>query len=101
LPFLLLVGRFTVLHEICGLVDGTMSFYELRELPGIRKLPRESDGAFTTVGGFVMTFLGKVPQPTDHFVWDGWRFEVVDMDRNRVRKVLVSPVGDVDSAEAD
>jgi putative hemolysin len=83
------------------LVDGTMPFYELEELLGIPKLPRETDGAFTTVGGFVMAFLGKVPQPTDHSAWDGRRFEVIDMDRNRVRKVLANPVGDVDSAEAD
>jgi len=28
--------------------------------------------------------------PGDHFVWKGWRFEVVDMDGQRIDKLLVS-----------
>jgi putative hemolysin len=43
------------------------------------------------VGGFVMTKLGRVPRTGDHFEWAGYRFEVVDMDRRRVDKVLVEP----------
>jgi CBS domain containing-hemolysin-like protein len=31
----------------------------------------------------------RAPAVTDHFEWDGWRFEVMDMDRKRVDKVLV------------
>jgi putative hemolysin len=72
------------------LIDGTMPAYELKELLGIRTLPGEQEGTFTTVGGFVMTSLGKVPAPGDHFEHNGWRFEVLDMDGNRVDKVLVS-----------
>ena len=36
--------------------------------------------------------LGKIPAPADSFEIDGWRFEVMDMDKNRVDKVLVSKV---------
>jgi putative hemolysin len=32
-----------------------------------------------------------VPTVTDHFEWNGLRFEVVDMDRSRIDKVLVTP----------
>jgi putative hemolysin len=32
---------------------------------------------------------GPVPKAADHFDWNGLRFEVMDMDRNRVDKVLV------------
>jgi putative hemolysin len=74
------------------LIDGMMQGYELKELLGIRKLPGEEEGAFTTVGGFVMTHLGRVPKISDHFEHDGWRYEVVDMDGNRVDEVLVSAV---------
>ena len=35
---------------------------------------------------------GRIPAAGDHFEWNGWRFEVVDMDRHRVDKVLVSPL---------
>src|SRR5215203_856192 len=68
------------------LIDGTMQVYEFKDLLDLRKLPGEQDGSFTTVGGFVMTSLGKVPAAGDHFEHDGWRYEVMDMDGNRVDK---------------
>ncbi|RFC45098.1 MAG: putative hemolysin, partial [Verrucomicrobia bacterium] len=40
--------------------------------------------------GFVVTHFGRIPLAGDYFDWSGWRFEVVDMDRRRVDKVLVS-----------
>jgi putative hemolysin len=36
-----------------------------------------------------MLLLGRLPNTTDHVDWDGWRFEVVDLDGKRVDKVLV------------
>ncbi len=47
-----------------------------------------------------MLLLGRLPLTTDSVVWDGWRFEVVDMDGKRVDKVLASrfaepPAGDI------
>src|SRR5215203_5068630 len=68
------------------LIDGTMQVYEFKDLLDLRKLAGEQDGSFTTVGGFVMTSLGKVPAAGDHFEHDGWRYEVMDMDGNRVDK---------------
>jgi putative hemolysin len=37
-----------------------------------------------------MTFLGHIPQMSDHFEWEGYRIEVVDMDRNRIDRLLVT-----------
>jgi len=45
-----------------------------------------------------MTHLGRIPTATDHFEWEGMRFEVMDMDGNRVDKVLVMP-GQIDSSK--
>ncbi len=36
-----------------------------------------------------MARLGRIPGPGEHFTGNGWTFEVVDMDGNRVDKVLV------------
>jgi len=47
--------------------------------------------------GFVMTHLGRIPIATI-FEWEGMRFEVMDMDGNRVDKVLVMP-GQIDSSQ--
>lgn len=46
----------------------------------------------TTLGGFVMSMLGRVPQVADFFEIAGCRFEVIDMDKNRVDKVLVTRI---------
>jgi putative hemolysin len=53
-------------------------------------LPEEDTGSYNTLGGFAMLQLGRVPQVADRFEWDHLKFEVVDMDRNRVDKLLVT-----------
>ncbi len=72
------------------LVDGMMPVFQFKEELGFDRLPGEEDDVFTTLGGFVMARLGRVPAETDQFVCDGHRYEVVDMDGMRVDKVLVS-----------
>lgn len=74
------------------LVDGMLDIDELRDYLQIPVLPGEAEGYYETVGGFVLMTLGRVPDPADSFEWSGWRFEVVDMDGNRVDKVLVALV---------
>lgn len=73
------------------LLDGGMSAADVKVLLKLKKLPRE-DGSYTTVGGLVMTRLGRIPRTGESFKWRGYRFEVVDMDRHRVDKVLVTVV---------
>ncbi|HKC89302.1 MAG TPA: hemolysin family protein [Blastocatellia bacterium] len=74
------------------LLDGRLPIADFKEIFSIDKLPREEEGAYHTLAGFIMTYLGRLPSASDHFVWNGLRIEVVDMDRRRVDKVLVSRV---------
>ncbi len=75
------------------LMDGAMPLDRLRELLGTgAAFPGEEGGAFRTLAGFVLHQLGRVPQASDHFEWNGQRFEVLDMDRQRIDRVLVSAV---------
>jgi len=73
------------------LVDGMLPVDELKEIFHLSTLPGEERGYYQTVGGFLMTFLGRIPVASDHFVWSGLRFEVMDMDGLRVDKVLIVP----------
>ena len=73
------------------LVDGRLLTDELKELLQVEKLPNEEAGDYQTLGGFVMTFLGRVPSAGDRFEWAEISFEVVDMDGRRVDKVLIVP----------
>jgi putative hemolysin len=89
-------GRFESLavrrEDGSWLLDGRMPISDFKELFSIERLPREEEGGYHTLAGFIMTRLGRLPAASDHFVWKGLRVEVVDMDRRRVDKVLVNRV---------
>jgi putative hemolysin len=70
------------------LIDGLLPIDEFKELFQIRNLPDEDN--YQTLGGFMVLHIGRIPKPSDYFEWRGLRFEVVDMDGNRVDKVLVA-----------
>jgi putative hemolysin len=72
------------------LLDGTLTIEKFKQLFELETLPDEASGNFHTIGGFVMLQLGHVPRASDRFEAAGLQFEVVDMDRNRVDKILVS-----------
>lgn len=72
------------------LLDGTLTIEKFKQLFDVEELPDEAAGNVHTIGGFVMLQLGHIPRVSDHFHWEGLRFEVVDMDKNRVDKILVA-----------
>lgn len=71
------------------LVDGMLPFDEFMEVFQLSDMPDYNRGHFTTLGGFVMSHMGKIPNPGDHFAWMNVHFEIMDMDGLRVDKVLV------------
>jgi putative hemolysin len=68
------------------LVDAFIPFSDVVQLVGKTEL---SDGDYSTLAAFILAQLRELPKPGDHFVWEGWRFEVVDMDGRRIDMVLV------------
>ena len=83
------------------LVDATMALIDLKELLTVATLPGENRADFQTLGGFVMTHFGRIPKAGDVFEAGGFRWEVVDMDRFRVDKVLISQVPTLQGDLAD
>jgi len=71
------------------LVDGSLAITQFKKHFDIKHLPGEEDDWYQTLGGFVMTHQGKIPRAGDQFEWNELKFEVLDMDRNRVDKLLV------------
>jgi putative hemolysin len=75
------------------LVDGDVGIERLKSILDIEEeLSGEEENNFHTLGGFIMHALGRIPTTADHFEAANWRFEVVDMDKNRVDKVLISAI---------
>lgn len=75
------------------LIDGMMAAADAFDRLGIRDHPEDD---FHTIAGFALFRLGRIPVAGDHFEWDGWRFEIVDMDGRRIDKLLVSRLPDPD-----
>ncbi|WP_420630648.1 hemolysin family protein [Candidatus Leptofilum sp.] len=73
------------------LVDGKMLIDDFKMLFNIEEMPEEDTNYYQTLGGFVMFQLGRIPKAGDRFEWDGFGFEVLDMDWRRVDKVLLTP----------
>lgn len=72
------------------LIDGLIPVPEFKDRLNLKALPDEDRGRYNTLAGFIMLMLGRLPQTTDRIDYEGWRFEVVDLDGKRVDKVLVS-----------
>jgi putative hemolysin len=86
------------------LIDAGVSLDRFRELfEADVRFPDEESGSYHTVAGFVNTWLGHLPAISEHFEWEGFRFEVVDMDRNRIDRLLVAKKKEdkVESAEGE
>lgn len=69
------------------LLGGALSVDKFKEIFHIVKLPGE--GNYHTLAGFVLSQMGRIPSVGNHFEWSGLHFEVVDMDKNRIDKILV------------
>ena len=80
------------------LFDGLIPATELKDRLELKDLPQEERGRYNTLAGMIMLLLGRLPDVTDSVEWEGWRFEVVDLDGKRIDKVLasLSPTGDHD-----
>jgi len=76
------------------LLDGLLPISEFAELFKIDDIPG-AHKVFETLGGFVMAQMDNIPKAGDHFTWGKLRIEVMDMDNNRVDKVMVSALEEV------
>ncbi len=74
------------------LIDGTLTFVDLLEVLKMDEPARVWESNYHTVGGFMFSMMSGIPAEGEYVDWEGFRFEVVDMDGYRVDKVLVSAI---------
>ncbi len=72
------------------LIDGALLIDEFIELFNIESLTEEETGNYQTIAGFVINQMGKIPSAGQFFKWRNLKIEIVDMDGNRVDKLLIS-----------
>jgi len=70
------------------LVDGRAAIDDVKETLGLRM---ETNGDFHTAAGLALEVLARIPAEGESFEVEGWRVEVIDMDGNRIDKLLFIP----------
>lgn len=74
------------------LIDGNTPIEKIKDVLSVDSFPGESLGYYRTIAGLIIFILQRIPETGDHIILGKLRYEVVDMDGNRIDKVLVTPV---------
>ena len=72
------------------LLDGLIPIPELTDRLELKLTPEEDKGRYHTLSGMIMWLLGRLPHTGDIAEWEGWKYEVVDLDGKRIDKVLAT-----------
>jgi len=75
------------------LINGDIPVAELKNILSVKSFPGEDERQYRTLAGLVLFLLGRIPRTGDTAESGGLRYEVVDMDGNRIDKVLVTRTG--------
>lgn len=76
------------------LLDGHIPVPELKDRLTLDEVPEEDRGRYHTLSGMMMLLTGRLPKVADSVEWEGWRFEIVDMDGKTIDKVLAARISD-------
>ncbi len=71
------------------LVDGQIPFYDFLSRFEKTEWLNEDDHDFDTLAGFVLHELEHIPKTGEKFDWRGFDFEIIDMDGQRIDKLLI------------
>lgn len=71
------------------LVDGQCSLYDMLCYFDCGDL-YEASGGYHTLAGLILDRLQRIPRSGDTLEWNGFTFEIMDMDGARIDKVLVT-----------
>ncbi|PLK44739.1 hemolysin family protein [Emticicia sp. TH156] len=74
------------------LVDASLPFDDFLNHFDIQINNRRDYTGFDTLGGFALNILKEIPDTGDKFEWEDYEFEIIDMDKNRIDKILVLKV---------
>ena len=74
------------------LLDGHIPIPELKDCLELSAVPEEERGRYHTLSGMFMLLSGKLPIEGDKVRWEDWQFEIMDMDRKTIDKVLATKI---------
>jgi putative hemolysin len=72
------------------LVDGGFGIDNFKEFFKIEEeMPEEDEDEYTTIAGFILSYLERLPEVGETFNWENFKFEVIDMDGHIIDKILI------------
>ncbi|WP_243684207.1 transporter associated domain-containing protein [Methanosarcina barkeri] len=83
--------QISVREDGSWLIDGDTPIEKLKDVLSVDSFPGEELGYYRTTAGLIIFILQRIPVTGDHIVLGRLRYEVADMDGNRIDKVLVTP----------
>jgi len=72
------------------LVDAQIPFYDFLSRFDKTEWMNEGEQEFDTLAGFILHQLKRIPKTGDKLEWEGFSLEIIDMDAQRIDKVLVN-----------
>ena len=80
------------------IVDGQYPFYDL--LSHLDASALYNDSPYNTLSGLILDIMDTIPKQGDVVTWNGFSFEILEMDRVRIDKVRIT-VPETDSGQDD
>lgn len=72
------------------LIDAQIPFDDFLDYFDIVLQNRRELTGFDTLGGFALQIIKDIPKTGETFSWQDYQFEIVDMDKSRIDKILVT-----------
>lgn len=75
------------------IIDGRYQIDRFKEIFGIdNDFPDEKDDNYSTIAGFILSYIGKIPKEREKFQWGQFCFEIMDMDGHQIDRILVTEI---------
>jgi putative hemolysin len=72
------------------IAEGGVNIDDAIRVLGLDSLAGEDHPDFHTLAGFILSIAEEIPRPGTRFVYGNYEFKILDMDGNRIDRVLIS-----------
>lgn len=94
--------KITQLKDGSWLIDGRITIDVFKDMFDIdEELPNEEEDNFSTIAGFILGYLEKIPTQGETFQWDKYYFEILGMDGSQIDKILIKIVEPIKQTKDD
>lgn len=83
------------------LLDGAMPMDEFKRHFDVENMPGDSTSSYNTIAGFILFYLERLPEVGEKFTWQNLSFEIIDMDRHRIDKIVITRVTEEPASTQD